>query len=167
MVTPPSLLKQWVAEMRHHAPSLRVCVYEGWKSLQKGIEKQHSASIRRYNAHIENKKRQSSEIFRRKTVNKYAKLNGGNKVKVEDRIGGDGGEYDNEVKEDVREETSLEICQRQFVAYVRAHDVVVTTYGWVPVSIGLSLLMIIPEIVSRCCVKGSNIHDLQFLPTLK
>ncbi|PVF98205.1 hypothetical protein CPB86DRAFT_825898 [Serendipita vermifera] len=35
IVTPTSLQKQWIEEMRKHAPTLKVCVYDGWKSVNK------------------------------------------------------------------------------------------------------------------------------------
>ncbi|WRT65006.1 uncharacterized protein IL334_001947 [Kwoniella shivajii] len=121
VVTPPSLLRQWVSEMQRHAPTLRVCVYEGWKSLQKGVEKQRAARMKAAEA---NKKRQAV-AFRNETRNKYVKPNGGGKIKVES-----GGEDDDDVKpgNGGAEEGTLQVTQRQFVEYVRAHDVVVTTY---------------------------------------
>ncbi|WWC67711.1 uncharacterized protein I206_101623 [Kwoniella pini CBS 10737] len=79
IVTPPPLLKQWVAEMEKHAPSLRVCVYEGWKSLQKGVEKQRAARMRAAEAE---KKRKAVE-FRDQTRTKYSRSNASRRVKVE------------------------------------------------------------------------------------
>ena len=112
--------------MRKHAPSLRVCVYEGWKSLQKGIEKEHAATVKRSLKSTERKKRRASEKLVRKTSRKYAKKNGGGRGKRQSDI--NEMSSDSESEEEVQEESSLEICQRRFVEYVRLHDVVVTTY---------------------------------------
>ena len=117
IVTPPSLRRQWVAEIRRHSPGLRVCVYSGWKSLQKGIQKRQDEAIKK-------EKKRSPDHFVERTVSKYQRLNGGHgqQVKVEED------DYDEE-EEVTPVESSLEICQKQFLEYVCAHDVVVTTYG--------------------------------------
>ena len=121
VVTPPSLLRQWVDKIRRHAPTLRVCVYEGWKSLQDGISSQRNANVQAVNRALLNKKRKSDEAFRKSTVKKYQRLNNGEPVKVES-------DDDDKDEEEVKDESSLEITQRQFVEYVRAHDIVLTTY---------------------------------------
>ena len=133
IVAPPSLLKQWVSEMRSHAPSLRVCVYEGWKSLHKDNENQRTAYAKARDAVRKRKNEQS----RRDVVNKYARLNGGRRMKV-DVVGHDvctegTGTIEEDASDegDIQEESTLERTQRLFVDHVRAHDVVVTTYQWV------------------------------------
>jgi E3 ubiquitin-protein ligase SHPRH len=136
IVTPQSLLKQWVAEMRTHAPHLRVCVYEGWRTLQRGVERQKAAANRSINAKIEAKRKRQSESLRRSTVRKYSRTNGGARVKIEsddeDEDEGEGEDEDEDEDEgdDVKtgHESLLEVTQRQFVEYVWAHDVVITTY---------------------------------------
>ncbi|ORX34384.1 SNF2 family N-terminal domain-domain-containing protein [Kockovaella imperatae] len=122
IVTPPSLLKQWVSEMRRHAPELRVCVYEGWKSLQKGIGKTRAARIKAREA--KSAKRKLAEYMKVKA--KYRKSNRGSRVKKDPD---EETSEDEEEEQDDDEETSLHFCQRKFVEYVRAHDVVVTTYN--------------------------------------
>ena len=116
--------------MQKHAPTLRVCVYEGWKSLQKGIKRQNAVSSKAR----DNEKRKN-ERFRKETVNKYARLNGGHRQVIEQSS--EPGYSEAEYHEDGessnssfgdRSESTLARTQRQFVAYVRAHDVVVTTY---------------------------------------
>jgi len=97
-------------------------VYEGWKSLQKGIQTQRSANVQAFDRAMLHKKRKHGSAFMKKTVNKYQKLNEGESVKMES-------EEEDEEEEEVTNESSLEICQRQFVEYVRAHDIVLTTYG--------------------------------------
>ncbi|KAK8846764.1 hypothetical protein IAR55_005852 [Kwoniella newhampshirensis] len=128
IVTPPSLLKQWVSEMQRHAPSLRICVYEGWKSLQRGVEKQRAARLKAQGVKAQAEKKRKNAQFRNQTRKKYAKSKGGDRIKQES---------DNEDDDDViatqasvvEEEGTLQVTQRQFVEYVRAHDVVITTYG--------------------------------------
>lgn len=100
-----------------------MCVYEGWKSLQKGVERQRAANFKAYEA----LKKRKNEQFRKETVNKYARLNDGSRVKVEQAID----DYYDEgqiPEEDVPLEGTLDRTQRLFVDYVRAHDVVVTSY---------------------------------------
>lgn len=96
-------------------------MYDGWKSLQKGIETQRQAGKHAEMKNNELKKRKANEQLRRKTVKKYARGENGEPIKAE--------EEEEEVVPDVVAESSLDICQRQFVDYVRAHDVVITTYG--------------------------------------
>ncbi|WVQ97832.1 hypothetical protein IAU59_004947 [Kwoniella sp. CBS 9459] len=124
IVTPPSLLKQWVAEMQRHAPTLRVCVYDGWKSLQKGVDKQRAARLKAQGAKAEAYRKRKAEQLRNQTRAKYAKQFDGTRAKseVEDE------EFEIKDEEPVEEEGTLQVTQRQFVEYVRAHDVVVTTY---------------------------------------
>lgn len=58
-------------------------------------------------------------------MRKYSRTNGGARVKVESD---DEDEDADEEEETTGQESLLEITQRQFVEYVRAHDVVITTY---------------------------------------
>lgn len=96
-----------------------MCVYEGWKSLQQGVEKQRDARrTARARKELEQKKRKAA-AFRGQTRRKYAKGNAGLAIKMES---------DEENQGDEQEEGTLQVTQRQFVDYVRAHDVVVTTY---------------------------------------
>ncbi|ORY26908.1 SNF2 family N-terminal domain-domain-containing protein [Naematelia encephala] len=117
IVTPPSLLKQWVSEIQRHAPTLRVCVYDGWRALQKSVEKMQAATIKQRAA----KKRKRTERFRTKTAQKYRRLNGG-PVKSESL------KSESESDESDSEDSLLDMTQREFLNYVRAHDVVITTY---------------------------------------
>lgn len=121
IITPPPLLQQWVAEIRRHCPTMRVCVYQGWQSLQKAIKRQRDLNVRAVTEALELKKRKSLEIFTAKTVKKYKMLNGAVLIKSEH-------EEAEEEEPAVQDVSSLEICQKQFVEYVRAHDVVLTTY---------------------------------------
>lgn len=121
IITPPPLLQQWVAEIRRHCPTMRVCVYQGWQSLQKAIQRQRDSNVRAVTEALENRKRKASASFRAKTVKKYKRMNGDVSVKEED-------DEEAEEEPEIQDVSSLEICQRQFVEYVRAHDIVLATY---------------------------------------
>ncbi|EIW68737.1 hypothetical protein TREMEDRAFT_71902 [Tremella mesenterica DSM 1558] len=125
IITPPSLLKQWVAEMKKHAPTLRVCVYGGWKSLQKGILKRQDEYRKRIEVKDKLKRKRESEATRNKIVTKYTKSRRGEKVKVEI-------EEQEDIKpgeQDLDEGAVLPLTQKGFIDYLRAHDIVITTYN--------------------------------------
>nr|ODN87625.1 hypothetical protein L203_03405 [Cryptococcus depauperatus CBS 7841] len=115
IVTPPSLLQQWVSEISRHAPSLRICVYEGWKSLQRGIQRQQTKQLQLLKKHKVQKQAQSTR--------KYVRRNN------DDRHPSEPGREEDMYHETRESESLLDLTQRQFVNYVRAHDVVVTTYS--------------------------------------
>ncbi|WVQ76787.1 hypothetical protein IAR50_006461 [Cryptococcus sp. DSM 104548] len=98
IVTPPSLLKQWVAEIRRHAPSLRICVYDGWQSLQKGVQRQRDAQQKIRAKKETERKRKAQEQSRNNTRTKYSKASNGQPVKAERR--------EEEVEEEEEEEGS-------------------------------------------------------------
>lgn len=108
-------------------------MYPGWKALQNIVDKRRSAAV---SAHKRAKRyRSAGETFRNKTVRKYQKLNHREKIKREGTLSSSSEEdSEDEIQfqgtgKEGEPESSLEICQRLFVDYVRAHDVVVTTYG--------------------------------------
>jgi E3 ubiquitin-protein ligase SHPRH len=111
--------------MASHA-HLRVCVYEGWRTLQRGVERQREATSRSINAKMKEKRKRESESLRRSTVKKYSRTNGGARIKVESDD--EDADEDEEDQVTTGQESLLEVTQRQFVEYVRAHDVVITTY---------------------------------------
>ena len=122
IVTPPSLLKQWVAEMATHAPSLRVCVYTGWKGLLASVEKRGAKNAKARNQSALAKRKKVNDRARANTVKKYQRGSSGARVKVEIDDEGDSDE------EDEGEESLPVRTQKLFVEYVLAHDVVITTY---------------------------------------
>jgi E3 ubiquitin-protein ligase SHPRH len=123
IVTPPSLLKQWVAEMATHAPSLRVCVYTGWKGLLASVEKRGAKSAKARTQTAVAKRKKVNDRARANTVKKYQRGGSGARVKVEFDSEGDSDD------DDLADEESLPArTQKLFVEYVLAHDVVITTY---------------------------------------
>ena len=180
IVTPPSLLKQWINEIHHHAPAVRVCVYEGWKPLQDSARKKLAAVNKVPEKRNANNKRKKQEQERSATVEKYAKrLKGkdgaavpaasttrssrqtsvasaelGTAAPIEDEtIGVDRDDEGEKDTDDVS--TLLQVTQREFLRYVRAHDVVITTYQdckYTPLSKS-----------SSCCAQVSHapIADIQ------
>lgn len=88
--------------------------------MQQGVEKQRDARRKaRARKELEQKKRKAA-AFRGQTRRKYAKGNDGLAIKMESD--------EENYQDDEQEEGTLQVTQRQFVDYVRAHDVVVTTY---------------------------------------
>ncbi len=112
--------------MHAHSPHLRVCVYEGWKLLQKGVQQERAAHNK---VHAATQKRKN-EDFRNQTISKYTRLNGSRRVKVETPSDSDytGSSETPAIDAEVEKESTLDSTQRMFVDYVRAHDVVVTSY---------------------------------------
>lgn len=121
-MTPPSLLKQWVSEMATHAPSLKVCVYTGWKTLLDGVAKRSVVDRAENKARMSAKRKRDNDRQRAKTVRKYQKPTKGKGVKIEPEDPSDS-EDEELLVEDLQQRT-----QRMFVDFVRAHDVVITTY---------------------------------------
>lgn len=135
IVTPQSLLNQWVSEMKLHAPSLRVCIYPGWADLIKQVEKRRRATLsERTKAAAKNLKRQRVK-FRNETRRKYAKGAHGVKVEIESE---DEDFMETESEEDEEEfiptpksedvDSLLDLTQQAFLEYIRGFDIVITTY---------------------------------------
>lgn len=125
VVTPLPLLKQWVAEMAKHAPSLRVCVYPGWKPLIDQVSATRKKAVREREINVKREQKRKNTRVRNETRAKFAKGNGGQginmAIEVEDAS-------DEEDKPDISDESLLELTQRMWIDYVRGHDVVITTY---------------------------------------
>ena len=100
-------------------------MYEGWKPLIKGLTGQRAAASKARNAKTHEKRKRQFADYRKSVQKKYQRLNSGSRVKREEDE--DDSDYE-EDHEDPSEENSLAACQRQFLDYVRVHDVVLTTY---------------------------------------
>jgi E3 ubiquitin-protein ligase SHPRH len=109
--------------MATHAPSLRVCVYTGWKGLLASVEKRGANSAKARNQSAVAKRKKVNDRARANTVKKYQRGTSGARVKVEFDDEGDSDD------DDLADEESLPArTQKLFVEYVLAHDVVITTY---------------------------------------
>ena len=109
--------------MATHAPSLRVCVYTGWKGLLASVEKRGAKSAKARNQSALAKRKKVNDRARANTVNKYQRGTSGARVKVEFEDDGDSDDDDLDGEEPLPVRT-----QKLFVEYVLAHDVVITTY---------------------------------------
>ncbi|KAJ6485956.1 SNF2 family N-terminal domain-containing protein [Mycena sanguinolenta] len=111
IVTPPALATQWIDELKLHAPSLKVLVYEGWTKVKvpitaSEIEKERAKRIRAAS------KGKGKGKGRPKT-----KKNGkGKKKQIEDSD-------EEEIPDDEDVGEILDWC-----SYVHGFDVVITTY---------------------------------------
>jgi E3 ubiquitin-protein ligase SHPRH len=128
IVTPPSLLKQWVAEMATHAPSLRVCVYTGWKGLLESVMKRTNKDRKSKEFKDVAKRKRDNDMARARNVKKYQRGNVGARVKVESDHEDDDSEDSDSEELGVDEDSLQHRTQKLFVEYVQAHDVVITTY---------------------------------------
>jgi len=91
------------------------------------MEKHRIANIKDHAA----RQKRKNERSRTETVKKYARLNGGGRVEVGvvgDDLHSGYSKGDDSEEEEEPVESTLDRTQRLFVDYVRAHDVVVTTY---------------------------------------
>jgi E3 ubiquitin-protein ligase SHPRH len=114
--------------MATHAPSLRVCVYTGWKVLLASVQKRGKVDSKARRLSDIAKRRRQNDKARARNVKKYQKENSGARVKVEAGAD-DGNDEDSDEDDDMSDEESLQRrTQRLFVDYVLAHDVVITTY---------------------------------------
>ncbi|KAJ7026292.1 SNF2 family N-terminal domain-containing protein [Mycena alexandri] len=121
IVTPPALASQWIDELKLHAPSLKVLVYEGWNKVEVPISSAdvEKERIRRLRAVSRGKgkgkgKGGSKKKMAAKSKRKYS---GDSEESDDDKDGLD----EDEAGEDVGEITD-------WCSYVQGYDVVVTTY---------------------------------------
>ncbi|KAJ7743179.1 SNF2 family N-terminal domain-containing protein [Mycena metata] len=120
IVTPPALASQWIDELKLHAPSLKVLIYEGWNKLQvpisaADVEKER---IRRLRAVSRGKGKGKGKGVSKRTAAK-------GKRKYSD----DDDESDDD-KDDLDEDEAGEDVGEivDWCSYVQGYDVVVTTY---------------------------------------
>ncbi|KAJ7460553.1 SNF2 family N-terminal domain-containing protein [Mycena latifolia] len=113
IVTPPALATQWVDELKLHAPSLKVLVYDGWTKVAvpitaSDVEKQR---FRRLNAASRGKGKAKGKASKKKRKGKKKHSDSDNSDSDDD----------DDAEEDVEE--SIDWC-----SYVQGFDVVITTY---------------------------------------
>lgn len=96
------------------------------------MEKQRAVQERVREKNETAKRKRTNTLQREEVVRKYTRVAQGAKVKVEHEFDGEIDELAEDLKisiEDGEEEETLsELTQREFVKYVRAHDIVITTY---------------------------------------
>lgn len=123
--------------MHHHAPAVRVCVYEGWRPLQESARRKLAEVNKGADKRIANNKRKLQQRERSATVSKYAKKarvtqsksrSGIPAIEVPIKEEFADKEEVGEVKDADDVATLLDVTQREFLRYVRAHDVIITTY---------------------------------------
>ncbi|KAJ7074914.1 SNF2 family N-terminal domain-containing protein [Mycena belliarum] len=112
IVTPPALATQWIDELKLHAPSLKVLLYEGWTKVAVPItmsdaEKQRAKRLR---AASNRKAKSKAPKKKRKTRRKHSDSESDT-------------EEEDEPEEDADEREGLDWC-----SYVQGFDVVITTY---------------------------------------
>lgn len=139
IVTPQSLLNQWVSEMKLHAPSLRVCIYPGWAVLIKQVEKRRKATLKERSKQAARNLKRERVKFRNETRRKYAKGADGVKIEPESDYDEDYVEMESEEEEEEDDEFAptpktedgeslLDLTQQAFLEYIRGFDVVITSY---------------------------------------
>lgn len=126
VVTPLPLLKQWVTEMRTHAPGLRIGVYPGWKVLISQIAAKRKETAKEREKHEAQKLKRKNVKFRNKTRTKYSRGHDGSKVKVE--LESESESEDEVIASSTPEDSLLDLVQRAWLDYLRGHDVIITTY---------------------------------------
>lgn len=105
---------------------MRVCVYEGWKNLIAGVQRARAKEVRAWNEGAASRKRKAAEKEWAGMRSKYTKSNTGTarSSRTATAMGED------TVKDEPVDELQslLEVTQKEFVRFIRAHDVVITTY---------------------------------------
>jgi E3 ubiquitin-protein ligase SHPRH len=114
--------------MATHAPSLRVCVYTGWKGLLESVMKRTNKDRKSKEVKDVAKRKRENDRARARNVQKYQRGNVGARVKVEPDYEEDDSEDSDSEELGVDEDSLQHRTQKLFVEYVQAHDVVITTY---------------------------------------
>ena len=123
IVTPPSLAQQWAEELKTHAPSLRVLVYEGWARLPVPFTEEEVEKLRQ------------SKTYRAKKAKALAKQLGSgvqktskNKGKAKEKPRTSTGNLDEDDDQEI-----LDWCQ-----YINTFDVCITTYTVLQHDLGIA-----------------------------
>lgn len=109
IITPPSLVSQWMDELTNNAPSLRVLVYDGWCKWKDSVAKAARA--------IQKKKERS------KPKKRKGKAKGKGKAKADT----DDSETSDDYGSDSKPSSTNELDD--WAEYVHQYDVVITTYS--------------------------------------
>ncbi|KAK7679996.1 hypothetical protein QCA50_016942 [Cerrena zonata] len=125
IVTPGSLAPQWIDELRKHAPTLKVLVYDGWSKVKVPISEADIEEIRQERGRKDKKSN-------RKAVRDVAAVNG-TKIKRTSNVKQEDHNWDIKVlskstapvnvKQETEDDGLVDWC-----TYVSGFDVVITTY---------------------------------------
>ncbi|KIY47840.1 hypothetical protein FISHEDRAFT_44377 [Fistulina hepatica ATCC 64428] len=102
VVTPPALASQWVEELRTHAPTLRVLVYDGWQKVEIPLNNSSAERDR-----VKRLKSRTSSLLKKRKLAKALKANSDD--------------------EDVDVQPPAPTLE-DWSTYVHEYDVVITTY---------------------------------------
>lgn len=102
-------------------------MYTGWKTLLASVKKRDGINRDFDTKAAKAKRKKENDKKRAKTVRKYQKGGSGARVKIELDDEAYGEESDDD-DAPINEESLAVRTQRLFVDFVRAHDVVITTY---------------------------------------
>ena len=97
-------------------------MYTGWKGLLEGVAKRVTSDRVEQKNRLSARRKRENDRQRANNVRKYQKTTRGRSVKIEPEEVSDSEDEEPPV-EDLQQRT-----QRLFVDFVRAHDVVITTY---------------------------------------
>ena len=139
IVTPPSLAPQWADELKTHAPSLKVLIYDGWQKVPVPINERDVA--------IEREKRQQQR--QKAKVKKPSAKKGKKKANAYDEDDMDVDEDKHSTSDD--DEEILDWC-----SYVNQYDVCITTYNVLQQDLGVARPP--PTRPRRAFVKYSTVH---------
>ncbi|KAJ7180438.1 SNF2 family N-terminal domain-containing protein [Mycena filopes] len=119
IVTPPALASQWIDELKLHAPSLKVLLYEGWTKVgvpisAADVEKERVKRLRAASREGTGKGKGNSKKKAAKGKKRYSSEDEDSDDDLDDLDENEPGENDGEI---------LDWC-----SYVQGYDVVVTTY---------------------------------------
>lgn len=112
IITPPSLVSQWIDELVNNAPSLKVLIYDGWCKLKVPINKSDREI-----------KRVASLTKKKKPKTKKAK----GKAKAKRKADFDDDDSDSTDDFESVSETKEKVVD--WAEYVHQYDVVITTYS--------------------------------------
>lgn len=120
-MTPPPLASQWVDELKAHAPSLKVLVYDGWSKVKVPITRSQVEEERK--RRIKEKKKKKKDAALKKSLAKAMEWTGDGEYESDWDS-----DFDSDMDEDIPVEEDKEEEIVDWCTYVHGFDVVITTY---------------------------------------
>ncbi|GJE89122.1 hypothetical protein PsYK624_052160 [Phanerochaete sordida] len=143
IVTPASLLQQWVDELKLHAPSLKVLIYEGWSKVKVPITESDLAVAKEERAKAARKAKARAtraELAAAKSSPSpalaMARAKGKGKAKAQDDNTTEMDVDDAESRADAPEDDDEELLD--WCSYVNQFDVCITTYNVLQQDLGVA-----------------------------